>query len=274
MVASVDAPVSPPASGSVVAADNKAPLPMPPLQSNTAGNRPRTTAPAKPTLAGAGSSAGGLASESLRSNPSQQRWESVSLPMVEREAIFASLAQQVSQCRKCEQLACTRKKTVFGDGKLQPRVVFFGEAPGADEDAQGLPFVGRAGQLLTKIIQAAQMNREDVYILNSIKCRPPNNRLPSEMEMENCKHFFEQQLEVLQPEYIVCLGAVAVRAVLNTTESIGRLRGRFHQYKGAKVLVTYHPAYLLRNEDAKKFTWSDIQFLMRAMGIEIPGKKS
>lgn len=148
----------------------------------------------------------------------------------------------------------------------------FGEAPGADEDRIGEPFVGAAGQLLDKILVASGLKRPEVYILNSLKCRPPNNRTPAEAEIENCRPFFEAQLETIQPEYIVCWGAVAVRAVLGSTDSVGRLRGKFHSYRGAKVLVTYHPSYLLRTPDAKKLTWEDMKMLMKDMGIPIPGK--
>lgn len=259
---------------STVAPDNKEPLPLPPLRSETSlisRLKPATSTSASAAGNSTSASAGDLAAEI--SNTPPLKWIAPSLPLENRSTIFQDLSEQVSVCKRCVQLACTRKKAVFGVGKLQPRVVFFGEAPGADEDATGIPFVGRAGQLLDKIIVASQMRREDVYILNSIKCRPPNNRLPSDSEMENCKPFFEQQLEILQPEYIVCLGAVAVRSVLNTTAPVGRLRGKFHSYKGARVMVTYHPSYLLRNEDAKRFTWEDMQMLMKAMGLTIPGKK-
>lgn len=142
----------------------------------------------------------------------------------------------------------------------------FGEAPGAEEDRTGEPFVGPAGQLLDKILVATGLKRDEVYIMNTLKCRPPNNRTPTEIEVENCRPFFESQIEILQPEYIICWGSVASRALLKTTESIGRLRGRFYRYKQAKVLVTYHPSYLLRNPDAKRQTWEDMKFLMRDMG--------
>lgn len=200
----------------------------------------------------------------------EKKWLGPPLSDAEREDIFATLRDQVASCKKCEELACSRKQTVFGVGKLSPRVVFFGEAPGADEDRLGEPFVGAAGQLLNKIMNASQMKREDVYILNSLKCRPPGNRTPVDIEIENCRSFFEAQLDVLQPEFIVCLGAVAVRAVLHTTESVGRLRGRFHRYRNAQVLVTYHPAYLLRNESVKKHVWDDMKLLMSAMGLKLP----
>jgi DNA polymerase len=141
-----------------------------------------------------------------------------------------------------------------------------GEAPGAEEDRMGEPFVGPAGQLLDKILVATGIPRDQVYILNTLKCRPPNNRVPSESELENCREYFEAQLEILQPEYIICWGATAVRAVLGTTEPVGRLRGRFHWYKKAKVVVTYHPSYLLRAPEAKKLTWEDMKMLMRELG--------
>jgi DNA polymerase len=200
-------------------------------------------------------------------------WKLPVLDLTERESRFEKMKKQVAACKKCPELVAYRTRTVFGDGCLNPKVCFFGEAPGADEDKQGVPFVGRAGQLLDKIIEASQLRRpEDVYILNSLRCRPPNNRTPAPEEVENCRPFFEMQLEVLQPKYIVCLGAVAVRAILQTNVSIGSLRGKFHNYRGAKVLVTYHPAYLLRNPDAKKLVWEDMQILMKDMGIKPPKK--
>jgi DNA polymerase len=151
-------------------------------------------------------------------------------------------------------------------------VCFLGEAPGADEDRQGEPFVGRAGQLLTKMIEACTLKREDVYILNVLKCRPPDNRTPEPDEIENCRPFFERQLELLQPEFICCLGAVAARGLLQTNTPVGKLRGRLHSYKSAKVIVTYHPAYLLRSPDQKRAAWEDLQLLMREMGLQVPDK--
>ncbi|HEX7448717.1 MAG TPA: uracil-DNA glycosylase, partial [Pirellulales bacterium] len=149
------------------------------------------------------------------------------------------------------------------------RLCFMGEAPGADEDAQGEPFVGRAGQLLNKIIEACTLRREDVYILNTIKCRPPQNRNPLPDEVANCREYLNRQLEIIRPEFICCLGAVAAQALLNTDLSIGRMRKRFFDYRGARVLCTYHPAYLLRNPAAKKDVWEDMQLLMREMGIKV-----
>ncbi len=187
-----------------------------------------------------------------------------------RQQLMDALNEQVRGCQLCKLLAAQRTQTVFGVGSVTPRVVFFGEAPGADEDRLGEPFVGRAGQLLTKIIEACTWRREDVYIMNVLKCRPPDNRNPEPQETTNCRPFFERQLEILRPEYIVCAGSVPSQALLETTESIGKLRGRFHRYRGSKVLATYHPSYLLRNPSAKKYVWDDMQMLLKDMGIPIP----
>ncbi|HEY2412738.1 MAG TPA: uracil-DNA glycosylase [Pirellulaceae bacterium] len=189
-----------------------------------------------------------------------------------RQQLLDDLNAEVRACQLCRELACTRKQTVFGVGNAKPRVVFFGEAPGADEDRQGEPFVGRAGQLLTKIIEACGWRRSDVYIMNVLKCRPPDNRNPSPSETDNCRPFFERQLEILRPEYIVCAGTVPAQALLETAESVGKLRGRFHRYRDSTVLVTYHPSYLLRNPSAKKHVWDDMQTLLKKMGLPIPGK--
>ena len=180
------------------------------------------------------------------------------------------IEQEVRQCERCGELAASRTQTVFGDGNPQARLCFLGEAPGRDEDRQGVPFVGRAGKLLNDIIQACTLQREDVYILNVIKCRPPENRNPAPEEAENCRGFLQRQLEIIKPEYICCLGTVAAQNLLDTKETIGRLRGQFHEYQGIKVVATYHPAYLLRNPSAKRQVWDDMQMLMRDMGISIP----
>jgi len=184
------------------------------------------------------------------------------------------IQQEVANCTRCPELAATRTQTVFGVGNPAARLCFFGEAPGADEDRLGEPFVGRAGRLLDDIITKGMgLRREDVYILNVLKCHPPGNRNPSPEEAGNCFQFFERQLAAIQPEFLCCLGAVAAMNLLQTTESIGRLRGRFHDYRGIRVIATYHPAYLLRNPPAKKEVWKDIQLLMKEMGIPIKGAK-
>lgn len=192
-----------------------------------------------------------------------------SLPRVQREQRLTQLAAEVAGCVRCETLACTRTQTVFGEGNPEARVCFFGEAPGAEEDRAGRPFVGKAGQLLTKMIEACQLAREDVYILNTVKCRPPGNRNPEPEEIDNCREYFEAQLELIQPEYIVCLGLVAAQSLLNSKLSVGMLRGRFHAYRNSKVLVTYHPAYLLRTPSAKRMAWQDLQIMLADMGIKL-----
>ncbi len=194
------------------------------------------------------------------------------MPREQRVAALEQLAQQVRVCTQCDELARTRNQTVFGVGDPEARLVFLGEAPGADEDRQGEPFVGRAGQLLTKIIEACTLRREQVYILNILKCRPPGNRNPSPDESANCRQYLFRQLEIIRPDFICCLGAVAAQNLLETTETIGRLRGTFHQFRGIRVLCTYHPAYLLRNPSAKRAAWDDMKILMREMGIELPRK--
>jgi uracil-DNA glycosylase len=196
-------------------------------------------------------------------------WSVRGLSENERADTLKALNDEIVACRKCTEIVCRRTQTVFGIGPLRPKLVMFGEAPGAEEDRAGEPFVGPAGQLLDRILVASGLARDQVYIMNTLKCRPPNNRTPTDIEMENCRPFFERQLDILQPEYIVCWGAVAARAILKTSDSIGRLRGRFHSYKQAKVMITYHPAYLLRTPEAKRLTWEDMKMLMRELGIPV-----
>ena len=192
------------------------------------------------------------------------------LNLEQRKSELTTLCNSVTTCSKCPELVDNRTQTVFGVGNPEARLLFFGEAPGADEDRQGEPFVGRAGQLLTKIIEACTLTRDDVYIMNVLKCRPPQNRNPSPEEAMNCRPFFERQMEIIRPEYICCLGSIAATTLLETKQSIGKMRGRLHDWRWAKVLVTYHPAYLLRNPNAKRDVWNDMQFLMGEMGIELP----
>jgi len=205
------------------------------------------------------------------SAPAAKPYETAKLPTLQRTSMLDEIANEAAACRACASL-CNRTQTVPGEGSSVARVCFLGEAPGADEDASGRPFVGRAGQLLTKMIEACTFSRDDVFILNTIKCRPPGNRNPEHQEVENCRGFLERQLEIIQPEYIVCLGLVAAQTILHTKLSVGRLRGQFHAYRQSKVLVTYHPSYLLREPEVKKAAWADLQFLLRDMAIELPKK--
>jgi DNA polymerase len=208
----------------------------------------------------------------------RKRIESAKLPSEEvvsangadnRKRELELLCTQVAGCRRCTELASTRTQTVFGVGKIEPELCFIGEAPGADEDAKGEPFVGAAGQLLNKIIAACKMTREEVYICNILKCRPPGNRTPLPNEAANCREFLDKQLELIRPKFICCLGACAAQNLLQTTTSIGQLRKTYHEYRGITVACTYHPAYLLRNPSSKKDVWADMQKLMIRMGRPI-----
>lgn len=187
----------------------------------------------------------------------------------ERCEQLARLAEQVAKCTRCRELAESRTQTVFGVGNPQAQIMFIGEAPGADEDRQGEPFVGRAGQLMNKIIEASQLKREDIYICNILRCRPPGNRNPTTDEAANCREYLDGQISTVDPDYIVCWGSVAAQNLLDTTQSIGKMRGGFHTYGRAKVMCTYHPSYLLRNPSAKKQVWEDMQFLMRDLGVDL-----
>ncbi len=208
----------------------------------------------------------------VASPPSVSSEVELDASLAESQAKLAIVQQEVAKCTLCNELAAARKQTVFGVGNPHARLCFLGEAPGAEEDLQGEPFVGKAGQLLTKIIEACGLKREDVYILNILKCRPPGNRNPLPQEAQNCQGFLERQLEIIQPEFICCLGSIAATNLLDTTLSIGKLRGRVHLYGDIKVVATYHPAYLLRNPSAKRQVWDDMQMLMHEMGIQIPSK--
>jgi len=175
---------------------------------------------------------------------------------------------------KCANLAATRTQTVFADGSATARLMFIGEAPGADEDRRGVPFVGKAGQLLTDMITKGMgLRREDVFIANILKCRPPENRDPTPQESSNCFGYLERQIEIVRPEFICLLGRISASTLLNTALSMSRLRGRWHRVYGIPTIATYHPAYLLRTPTAKKDAWEDLQMLMRAMGLVIPKKK-
>jgi len=168
-------------------------------------------------------------------------------------------------CLKCP-LGATRTKFVFGVGNPDADVMFIGEGPGADEDAKGEPFVGRAGKLLDKIIDATGMKRADVYICNIVKCRPPNNRAPLPAEEETCTPYLMKQIELVKPKFIICLGRTAAQWLLKTTDGLSAMRGRMHDFHGSRLIVTYHPAALLRNPEWKKPTWEDMKMLMKALG--------
>ena len=191
-------------------------------------------------------------------------------PAGDRAGLLAVIRTEVEGCTRCAELAGARTRTVFGSGSATARICFLGEAPGADEDASGEPFVGRAGQLLTRIIASIGLSRDEVYILNVLKCRPPGNRTPLPDEVANCRGYFERQVAAIAPEFVCCLGTSAAQALLRTDEPIGRLRGRWFTHGAAQVLCTYHPSYLLRNPSAKRQVWDDMQLLAARAGLELP----
>jgi uracil-DNA glycosylase len=176
----------------------------------------------------------------------------------------------IGDCTRCK-LHRGRTKLVFGDGNPNAQLVFVGEGPGRDEDAQGLPFVGRAGRLLTQMIEAMGLQRKDVYICNVVKCRPPENRTPQKDEVETCSPFLLRQLDAIAPKVVVCLGSVAAQTLLETNRGISHFRGEWLDFRGRKLMATYHPAYLLRNPSAKGEVWKDLQKVMAVLGLQ--GKK-
>jgi uracil-DNA glycosylase family 4 len=207
-----------------------------------------------------------------------------SLPVIAGPSLFEAvdkiaddtllrIREDLGECTRCK-LHSTRHKIVFGDGNPKAELVFVGEGPGADEDAQGLPFVGRAGKLLTQMIEAMGLQRKDVYICNVVKCRPPENRQPDEDEVSTCSPFLLRQIDAIAPKVIVCLGAVAAKTLLQTNRGISQFRGEWLEFRGRKLLATYHPAYLLRNPPAKSEVWKDLQKVMAVLGLEVKKGKS
>lgn len=180
------------------------------------------------------------------------------IPLMQVDALQA-VRTDIGDCTRCKLHALGRTQVVFGVGNPNADLMFVGEAPGADEDVQGIPFVGRAGQLLTKIIEAIGLTRDDVYIANVIKCRPPGNRNPEQDEVNTCEPFLYRQIDIIKPKVIVALGTFAAKALLQSTDPISRLRGRTYDYRGAKLIPTFHPAYLLRNPSSKREVWEDMK---------------
>jgi uracil-DNA glycosylase family 4 len=181
---------------------------------------------------------------------------------------LARIREDLGECTRCR-LHTTRNKIVFGAGNEHAELVFVGEGPGRDEDMQGLPFVGRAGKLLTQMIEAMGLTRDQVYIANVVKCRPPENRKPEEDESATCSPFLYRQIDAIAPKAIVCLGLTAAQSLLKTKDSISKIRGQWLDYRGTKLMVTYHPAYLLRNPPAKREVWDDLQKVMALLGLKV-----
>jgi DNA polymerase len=230
----------------------------------------------------------GLASETWDSVPSLQTTQEIeaipprtpfpAAPAVsaatkpaDKAAALRMIREDIGDCTRCA-LHKGRNKLVFADGSPNARLMFVGEGPGADEDAQGLPFVGRAGQLLNNMITAIGLKREDVYIANVVKCRPPGNRTPEPEEANTCSPFLFRQIDVVRPEVIVALGATAATYLLGQRQPLAGLRGRVHSFRGTKLIVTYHPAFLLRDPRQKKEAWADLQIAMRELGLKAPAK--
>jgi uracil-DNA glycosylase family 4 len=193
--------------------------------------------------------------------------------MVDREAALRAIREDIGDCTRCRLAKQGRTQIVFGVGNPHADLMFVGEAPGADEDAQGVPFVGRAGQLLTNMIAAMGLRREDVYIANIIKCRPPNNRQPERDECATCSPFLLRQIDVIQPKAIVALGAIAARTLLGINEPMTMLRGRWYDFRGVPLAVTYHPAFLLRDPRQKAEAWKDLQMVMKHLGLKPPKRQ-
>jgi uracil-DNA glycosylase family 4 len=207
---------------------------------------------------------------------------SVPLPIVSETGLFDSfervandslvrIREDIGDCKRCK-LHKARNKIVFGVGNPKAELMFVGEGPGRDEDMQGEPFVGRAGKLLTQMIEAMGLKREDVYIANVVKCRPPENRLPEKDEITTCSPFLVRQIEVIKPKVICSLGSCSAQTLLQTTQGISKFRGEWQEFRGTKLMATYHPAYLLRNPAAKGEVWKDLQKIMAELGLK-PRKK-
>ena len=196
--------------------------------------------------------------EAGQQDPTGAATEPPSAEALERAETLAAVAAEAAGCVACK-LSQERRNVVFGSGHPDAQLMLIGEGPGAQEDRQGLPFVGPAGELLTKILRAIEIERSEVYIANVVKCRPPNNRDPEPDEVAACRGFLERQIDLVQPRVIVALGRVAAQALLGTTEALGRLRGRWHEVRGVPARATYHPAALLRYSHYKRPTWEDMQ---------------
>jgi uracil-DNA glycosylase family 4 len=223
-----------------------------------------------PTLR-ARESGGGTRAPLDRAAPSPDGESVIQLARSAAEALAAIKADIGPDCSRCKLHRQGRRQVVFGVGNPDADLMFVGEAPGADEDMQGIPFVGRAGQLLTKMIEAIQLRRDDVYIANVIKCRPPENRNPEPDEIDMCQPFLFQQIAAVRPKVIVALGSFAAKTLLQTQDSISRLRGRVYEFRGAKLIPTFHPSYLLRSPQFKRDAWEDLKKARALLTVPVTG---
>lgn len=230
---------------------------------------PQWRARQEPTIAASSAAAAADTSEGVASTHSVSSVTDGEPVMLVRSAadVLAAIRVDIGPaCTRCKLHTLGRRQVVFGVGNPEAQLMFVGEAPGADEDEQGIPFVGKAGQLLTRIIEAIDLKREDVYIANVIKCRPPGNRNPEPDEVETCEPFLFQQIDAIRPRVIVALGKFGAQTLLRTVEPISRLRGRVFDYRGSKLIPTFHPAYLLRNPPAKREVWEDMKLVKSLLG--------
>lgn len=216
---------------------------------------------------------GAVATEAVQEPASNADEELIQISPADKPAALHAIHEDIGDCTRCK-LHKGRKNLVFGVGNPNAELMFIGEGPGADEDEQGEPFVGRAGQLLNNMITAMGLRREDVYIANVVKCRPPNNRQPERDECDTCMPFLLRQIEVIQPKIIVALGATAAKNLLGLNDSMGNLRGKLYDFRRTKLAVTYHPAFLLRDPRQKKEAWKDLQTVMQFLGLPIPLKST
>jgi DNA polymerase len=196
----------------------------------------------------------------------------VRVAVAQKPSALEAIREEIGDCTRCPLAYAGRRNIVFADGDPNARLMFVGEGPGADEDTQGLPFVGKAGQLLNNMISAMGLKREQVYIANIVKCRPPANRVPEPVEANTCSQFLLRQIDTVQPEVIVALGSTAATYLLGVKQSLSGLRGRWHGCRGAKLVVTYHPAFLLRDPRQKGEAWKDLQMVMKELGLKAPAK--
>ena len=210
----------------------------------------------------------------LQSLPPLIDFSSPSIPSQDRAAALRAIQEEIGDCTRCPLAFEGRHKIVFGDGDPNAELLFVGEGPGADEDMQGVPFVGRGGQLLNNMITAMGLRRDQVYIANIVKCRPPQNRVPEPEEAHTCTPFLFQQIDVVHPEVVVALGATAALYLMGVKSPLSALRGRVHMCRGRKLIVTYHPAYLLRDPRQKKEAWHDLQLAMGELGLTAPPLKA
>jgi DNA polymerase len=244
-----------------------------PITLNAAGEAPEFSPEDGPALQPAGANLSAPLTLKLISFNDLAPLPSAPIPVADRAAALRAIQQDIGDCTRCPLAYAGRRKIVFGDGSPTARLMFVGEGPGAEEDVQGIPFVGKAGQLLNNMIAAMGLARSDVYIANIVMCRPPNNRVPEPVEANTCTQFLLRQIDVVRPEVIVALGATAAMYLLGVKQSLSSLRGRWHTCRGAKLAVTYHPAFLLRDPRQKAEAWKDLQMVMGELGLTPPPRK-